>query len=89
MTLFFVFYLCCLARSCTLLFQYLLIALFYVTREFGRFLHRGGDVWFERHPFSLSGFGELSPFLINIIFVIGKKFTLVKVQTFGAERLLT
>ena len=30
-----------LVRSCTLLFQYLLFSLFYVTRVVGRFLHRG------------------------------------------------
>ena len=38
---FFVFYLCFLVRCYTLLFQYLMFALFYVIREFGRFLHRG------------------------------------------------
>ena len=41
----FVFYLCCLARLSTLLFQCLLFSLFYVTREFSGFLHRGGAVY--------------------------------------------
>ena len=57
MTLFFVFYLkvCCLARSCTLLFQYLLIFLFYVTREFGKFFYT------EKEHFGIKLFDEILP----------------------------
>ena len=70
-TFFFIFHLRCLARSCTLLFQYLLFSLFYITREFGRFLHRsralnrepGLEFREKEKPLAGSSFYE-TPFII-------------------------
>ena len=45
MTFFFVFHLCGLAFPVDSIVLYLLFSFFYVTREFGRFLHRG---WAEK-----------------------------------------